>query len=334
MKRYFAFLFVCMLLLVSCGTESGRFRIEGRLKNMNQAEFYIYSLEGGNPRLDTISVADGRFIYETDLERQGTYVLLYPNFSEQVIFGESGATVEVEGDASHLKDTQVTGTAANDDMTAWRMNANRLTPPEVKKSAVDYIRENPGSVISSYLLSRYLLLGDTPDYKTASELLLLMLKEQPENGRLIRLKKQIAGLQYYREGQQLPSFSATDINGKRVSRESLKAELNVVCVWALWNYESQSMMRKLNSLKHEYGGRLAIVSICVEASPKTCRDFVERDSMRWSHVCDGLLWESPIVQQLGIANIPGNLLIDQKGKILAVDVKNSDLDGKVKSFLK
>ena len=67
-----------MLLLASCGAESGRFRIEGRLKNMNQAEFYIYSIDGGFPKLDTIRVAQGRFVYETDLERQPPIPLLYP----------------------------------------------------------------------------------------------------------------------------------------------------------------------------------------------------------------------------------------------------------------
>ena len=79
MKRYLAYV-ILLLLLASCGAESGRFRIEGRLANMNQAEFYIYNMDGGSLRLDTIKVVDGRFIYETDLEHQGTFVILYPNF--------------------------------------------------------------------------------------------------------------------------------------------------------------------------------------------------------------------------------------------------------------
>lgn len=333
MKRYLAYV-ILLLLLASCGAESGRFRIEGRLANMNQAEFYIYNMDGGSLRLDTIKVVDGRFIYETDLEHQGTFVILYPNFSDQVVFGESGAVVEMVGDASHLKDMEVTGTDDNDLMTAWRIQANNLTPPEVNKSAVEFIKEHPASIVSNYLLSRYLVLDDTPDYQQAEELSLLLQKEQPQNGRLLNLSKLLAGLKNYQEGKKLPDFSATDINGKRVSRESLNGELNVICLWATWNYDSQSILRKLNKLRRDYGSRLSLLSICLEPSAKDCRRFVERDSMRWSHVCDGRMWESPLVTKLGFSNMPGNLFVDRHGKIVAVDVKNKDIEEKVKSFLK
>ena len=333
MKRYLAYV-ILLLLLASCGAESGRFRIEGRLANMNQAEFYIYNMDGGSLRLDTIKVVDGRFIYETDLEHQGTFVILYPNFSDQVVFGESGAVVEMAGDASHLKDMEVTGTDDNDLMTAWRIQANTLTPPEVNKSAVEFIKEHPASIVSNYLLSRYLILDDSPDYQQAEELSLLLQKEQPQNGRLLNLSKLLAGLKNYQEGKKLPDFSATDINGKRVSRESLNGELNVICLWATWNYDSQSILRKLNKLRRDYGSRLTLLSICLEPSVKDCRRFVERDSMRWSHVCDGRMWESPLVTKLGFSNMPGNLFVDRHGKIVAVDVKNKDIEEKVKSFLK
>ena len=333
MKRYLAYV-ILLLLLASCGAESGRFRIEGRLANMNQAEFYIYNMDGGSLRLDTIKVVDGRFIYETDLEHQGTFVILYPNFSDQVVFGESGAVVEMVGDASHLKDMEVTGTDDNDLMTAWRIQANTLTPPEVNKSAVEFIKEHPASIVSNYLLSRYLVLDDTPDYQQAEELSLLLQKEQPQNGRLLNLSKLLAGLKNYQEGKKLPDFSATDINGKRVSRESLNGELNVICLWATWNYDSQSILRKLNKLRRDYGSRLTLLSICLEPSVKDCRRFVERDSMRWSHVCDGRMWESPLVTKLGFSNMPGNLFVDRHGKIVAVDVKNKEIEEKVKSFLK
>ena len=55
-------LFVLLLFLVSCGTENGKFRLEGRLRNINQGEFYVYSPDGAIEGLDTIPVREGRFI--------------------------------------------------------------------------------------------------------------------------------------------------------------------------------------------------------------------------------------------------------------------------------
>lgn len=322
------------LLLASCGAESGRFRIEGHLKNMNQAEFYIYSIDGGFPKLDTIRVEKGRFVYETDLDRPATYSIIFPNGSEQAVFGNSGVVVELEGDASHLKEMTIKGTDENEQMTAWRTNANRLTPPEMKQAAIDFIRENPASSVSNYLLYRYLMLGTTPDYKTAAELTALMLKEQPENGRLIQLDKQLRGLKYAVKGAKLPDFQATDINGNAVSSQSLKAELNIIVVWSMWNYESQSMVRKLSDMKKEYGSRLSLMSISMDARKEDCSRFLERDSMRLSTVCDGRMWESPLVQQLGISDVPGNIFIDRQGKVIDVNVPIPKIEEKVKAVLK
>lgn len=333
MKRYLAYM-LFVLLLASCGAESGRFRIEGHLKNMNQAEFYIYSIDGGYPKLDTIRVEKGRFVYETDLDRPATYSIIFPNGSEQPVFGNSGVVVEMEGDASHLKEMAIKGTDENEQMTAWRANANRLTPPEVKQAAIDFIRENPASSVSNYLLYRYLMLGTTPDYKTAAELTTLMLKEQPENGRLIQLDKQLRGLKFAMKGAKLPDFKATDINGNAVSSQSLKAELNIIAVWSMWNYESQSMVRKFNDMKKEYGSRLALIGISMDARKEDCSKFLERDSMRWSTVCDGRMWDSPLIQQLGITDVPGNIFIDRQGKIIETNVPMPKIEERVKAVLK
>lgn len=333
MKRYLAYI-LFVLLLASCGAESGRFRIEGHLKNMNQAEFYIYSIDGGYPKLDTIRVEKGRFVYETDLDRPATYSIIFPNGSEQAVFGNSGVVVEMEGDASHLKEMAIKGTDENEQMTAWRANANRLTPPEVKQAAIDFIRENPASSVSNYLLYRYLMLGSTPDYKAAAELTALMLKEQPENGRLIQLDKQLRGLKFAMKGAKLPDFKATDINGNAVSSQSLKAELNIIAVWSMWNYESQSMVRKFNDMKKEYGSRLALIGISMDARKEDCSKFLERDSMRWSTVCDGRMWDSPLVQQLGITDVPGNIFIDRQGKVFDINVPMPKIEERVKAVLK
>ena len=36
-----------LLALTSCGAGNGRFRIEGRFRNLNRGEFYVYSPDGG-----------------------------------------------------------------------------------------------------------------------------------------------------------------------------------------------------------------------------------------------------------------------------------------------
>ena len=73
------------LFLVSCGPEKGRFRIEGQLQNVDQSEFYIYSPDAGSVNLDTIKVAQGRFVYETDWLRLSCSIPTTPNRSSMAI---------------------------------------------------------------------------------------------------------------------------------------------------------------------------------------------------------------------------------------------------------
>ena len=78
-------LLLLTLVLVSCGTDSHHFEIDGRLINLNQGEFYVYSPDGGINGIDTIKVEGGRFAYEIACEQPCVLVIVFPNFSQQPV---------------------------------------------------------------------------------------------------------------------------------------------------------------------------------------------------------------------------------------------------------
>lgn len=332
MKSHYGFLLLT-LVVVSCGAPSGHFRLEGRFRNFNQGEFFLYGLDGRS-KMDTIEVREGRFEFEAPVEDQAAYSLIFPNFSEIPVFAESGATVDVLGDASHLKEVKVAGTKENDLMTEFRLKVAEKTPPQALKEAEAFIRKNPDKAGSLYLLKKYFLTNANPDYKKATDLCLAMLKAQPEQEELLALRKQLKGLKNLKEGQQLPAFAAVDVRGQRVDNATLKGDINVINVWSTWNYDTGNMMRQLQQMKKEYGTRLGLVSISVDASQRECRTQMERDSINWNVVCDGRMLESPILTQLGIADVPYLLLTDRSGKILAVNLGLTQLKDRIKKTLK
>lgn len=322
------------LLLTACGVDGDKFRMEGRLRNINQGEFWVYSPDGGIDGIDTMQVRDGRFSYETELRIPATFIIVFPNYSEQVVFAEPGEKVEIKGDATHLKEMLIKGTDDNDDMTKLRLELSRLMPPEIPGAVADYIKENPESRVSVYLLQRYFIQEASPDYKKAYELVTLMAKEQPDNGLLLKWKKELEGLRQGRSGGHLPSFSATDVKGRAVSQSDLKAKLNVISVWASWNFQSLDIQRRLRRQKKEYGNELAVLSICIDAGPADCKQRVERDSVPWKTVCDGRMWQTPLLKKLGIADVPSNLLIDQQGVIKARNLNPQKLEEEINKLLK
>ena len=118
--KHLYILILAVLTLASCGTDSRHFKLEGRLLNLNQGEFYVYCPDGAMRGLDTIKVQAGRFSYITECDAPKTLVIVFPNYTEQPVFAQPGKSVDIEGEASHLKEMKVTGTKDNELMNGFR----------------------------------------------------------------------------------------------------------------------------------------------------------------------------------------------------------------------
>ena len=321
-------------MMVACGTESGKFRLEGRLRNINQGEFWVYSLDGGMVGIDTILVRNGRFSYEMELYDEATLMVVFPNYSEQPVFAESGSTVTIKGDATHMKEMIIEGTSDNEDMTMLRMELNDLTPPDIPDAVSKYIKKNLDSRVSIYLLQRYFIQANDPDYHQARVLAELLLEKNPDNGLLLKLQKQLKGLEGCAVKTQIPKFTATDIQGRKVTEKSLNGKANVVMSWATWSYSSIALQQRLKQLKQKHGDKLGVMGICLDAQADICRRSIARDSLKWSTVCDGRMWESSLMQKFGMGDVPANILIDQKGRVLSRNLTPQHLEERINKLLK
>jgi len=325
---------IAMLLVCSCGTRSGRFRIEGDFKNINQGNFYLYSTDGAMKGIDTIKLQRGHFVHEIDIEEPATLMLLFPNFSEQPIFAESGKEVEVKGDASHLKELTVSGTEANELMNQFRELSAEKTPPEIVKFAETFIGDHPESPVSLYLLERHFIKTQNADYTKALDLSEKLMKAQQENGRLARLNRMLKTLCNAQVGQKVPSFSTIDVRGRAITDSQLRSNVGIIYFWATWSYESQTMHRTIVRLKQKYGGKLAAVGISLDAAKRDCFNMVKFDSIQRNIVCDERMWDSPIVQKFGVRAIPDNVIIDRQGKIVARSLPLNQMEQKIEELLK
>lgn len=280
---------------------------------MNQGELYVYSPDGGIEGLDTIKIEAGRFAYEIPCSKPATLVIIFPNYSVQPIFAESGGSVEVKADASHLKEMEVKGTDDNELMTKFRKQIANSSPPDELKYAIQFIKDHPESTVSVYLLNRYLIQTETPDYKQAANLLKILLKEQPENVTLGRLQRQISGLGTLRVGDKLPNFTAKDVNGKLINNATLANQTIIISTWAAWSYESLDFQRALNDAVK--AGKIAALGISVDANPKEVRQALKNDDITFPNVCDGKMLSTPLLKTFGLTTVPDNIVV-RNGKII------------------
>lgn len=358
------FTLVAALVCTSCGTDSRHFRIDGRLLHLNQGEFYVYSPDGTINGLDTIKVQAGRFSYEVACDRPMTLMIVFPNFTEQPVFAQSGKSVDLKGDASHLKEMTVKGTKDNELMNKFREMIRNAAPPEMKKCAQLFVQDHPESRVGAYLVDRYFIHDANPDTKTAVRLVDLMIEKQPENGYLKRQKRQLTASFVATKGADIPNVLGTTVDGKTIGRVQLtKAPVTVVCALATWKYESMSQFRRLAAYAASQQGRVAVVGVSIDASPSLVRSQLasqlgisdsasgsafgsafgsssgsssgsasaaaqgsssSRSSSTSYVVCDGKMVESPFFTRLGLTGVPDNIVI-KNGRIAAAHLTDNQL---------
>lgn len=323
--RKYIYALLTALVLTACGTDGRHFKIDGRLLHLNQGEFYVYSLDGGLSGVDTIKVAAGRFSKEVACDREMTLMLVFPNFTEQPIFARPGKSVDVKGDASHLKELEVRGTKDNELMNSFRQQTANASPPEVLKYARQFVEDHPQSAVSVYLVRRYFVATDNPDYAEARRLIALMLQQQPDNGFLHRLQRMAAGQQPLRQGDMAPRFSATDINGRSVGTAMLsQTPYAVVCAWASWSYESIDRLRQLLQLQKDSNGKLTVIGICLDPSVNDARRVLSQNSFTCTTICDGNMVDGRTYRTLGMFSIPDNVFF-HNGRVVGTAMQYSDI---------
>lgn len=326
-----ATLAVAFFALYACSVGGGRFKVEARLLNMNQAKFYAYSPDGAINGIDTIEVNGGRFSYTHDIQREGTLVLVFPNFTTMPIFVEPGASIDIDGNAAKLREMKITGTEVNEQFTEWRANTQGLSPVDMKKQAEHFINDHPASPAARWLLRQYYIECAKPDINGAKVLVKKMLQASDNNINVAKLSTAINSMGNLNVGDGVPNFTAKTIDGDTVSAEKLRKGRTVVCIWASWNNDSQNMLRQVAS--HQENGTDSlkfanVLTICLDPSVALCRQTLKQcGAEKLKTICDTMIWNSPMVKTFDITTIPDNIRF-KDGKATDRHIPSYDLTKK------
>lgn len=314
---------VC-LVAASCGVDSKHFKLSGRLLNMNQGEFYIYSDAGGIDGIDTIKVQGGRFSYKLECRQPMTLTMVFPNFSEVPVFAQPGKTVDLSGDASNLKMMKVKGTKDNELMSAFREQIAHASPPEIKRYAAQFVADHPDSPVSEYIVKHFFVATASPDYKEARRLVSLMLADAEDNGGALRLQREVQAANHSGVGATLSAAGLTDIQGKSIAQSTLASGDVVIVSWASWSFDSTNQLRQIRDLCRQSKKRLKLITVCLDASRRDCENYIKADSGQWTHIFDGKMFEGRAVKQWGLYAVPTVLLL-KNGRVVARDITVDDL---------
>lgn len=324
------FVVLCTLYFVlatSCGSGSDEFRLRGEISGMEQTDLLIYSLDGDDPRIDTIHVNEGRFAYAGHQREPSPYILVFPNAVEQVIFASAKANLEYEASASDLRGYKVKGTKENELMNEFRKETHDANPVETRDIAERFIRRQATSCVALYLFERYFVQDAEADFSKTAELCNLLEHEHPTSSMLLMLKKALSD-----RHKGMPGQTAD------VPDSLLTAPHTLLYFWATWQPSAWTNMGNVRSAVRRYPkSRLNAITVSLDATDVNWITYVnETDSSTLRHLYDGLSWDTPLARTFNIYRLPTFVLLDRQKNIISrfeqVDQIEKELDKVLKSM--
>ncbi len=134
-------------------------------------------------------------------------------------------------------------------------------------------------------------------------------------------------------GNIAPEITLPDADGKNISLSSLHGKIVLIDFWASWcppcRAESPDLVQAYNHFKDKNfkGGKgFTIYSASLDRAKDSWLKAVNDDHLSWpNHVSDLKYWKSSVVELYQIQGIPMNFLLDEKGIIIAKNLRREAL---------
>lgn len=239
-----------------------------------------------------------------------------------------------------LKALEIKVKALKEEAYAYRDN---FEPFNKRRKSIDlnYIKSNPDSYISAYLL-RFMVAGTK-----LSEL------EGLYGGLSDKVKKSVFGQEIQKEiddfksgspGSKAFEFSSTDINGAPLALTDFRGQYVLLDFWASWCVPCRKGNPHLISLYNKYkASGLEIIGVSDDdRNPDAWRKAVEQDGIQiWKHVLRGLKYvngkldrSNAISDQFGTSTLPTKILVNPEGIIIGRYAADADTDADLDKKLK
>jgi thiol-disulfide isomerase/thioredoxin len=138
----------------------------------------------------------------------------------------------------------------------------------------------------------------------------------------------------YNNGQKAPQFEASLINGEVFNLSDLEGKYVLIDFWGSWcgpcrreNPDLVELYNKYNNSTFADASGFEVISIGVENREASWKKAIKKDGLEWPyHIAQMDRFESPIVSQYGVKEIPTKYLLNEKGEIIGVNLDIAEID--------
>jgi thiol-disulfide isomerase/thioredoxin len=137
-----------------------------------------------------------------------------------------------------------------------------------------------------------------------------------------------------KQGYAAPEIALPAANGDTIRLSSLKGKVVLLDFWASWCGPCRASNKQLVKLYPKYKTKgFEIFSVSIDDDKDKWINAVKKDKINWLQVNEGGGWDAKTAVKWSIYAIPTSYLIDQEGKLIAMDLEGKELEKTLKDML-
>ena len=136
-------------------------------------------------------------------------------------------------------------------------------------------------------------------------------------------------------GMPVPDFSATDLDGNRISLQDYRGKVVLLDFWVFWSPPCVVEMPDIKQIYDTYKDEgFDIIGVNLDDEEVILQNYVKENSIPWRQIFDQGAGEGALVQHYGIGDIPEMWLIDREGRLITHKARGADLERLVAAAVK
>lgn len=355
------FFYALLVLSLDSCSKANHYTIHADLRCVNAKEAFLFKQDalGKIVVVDSVSVSGGSFSFKGYVDMPTMMFLQVGKCPPIDVFVEN-EKILVTGSVLLPKEVQVTGSKSHSDFVVLQ---DELVSIKNMRDAlmidITNAKKQRDFVLARMLSSRYDILADsllaiTKGFVDANPTsvgaayFVCMLEQYYDINKLNDiinafspsissseyvsfLKDELALSQKLSLNSLAPGFRIPTSNGDTLTNSSFAGNYLFVDFWASWNLDSQDRRAWLNDVYKRYKrSGFMVLSVSLDSDEESWRAALDSVPYNWIEACDFLYWESPMTKNFRVRRIPYGLLIDPKGRVMAINPRRHILDNKLK----